>query len=266
MNHFFLIVFLIAVVEIGCAIAIIQYRNRRIREDKKVEARSNFLSTMSHEIRTPINAVIGMNEMILRESTENSVREYASNIASSGQMLLSLINDILDYSKIDSGKMEIIAVDFRLKNILKDLINMITPRAKAKGLEFFLDVDENIPSGYIGDEIRIKQILTNLLTNAVKYTPEGTVRLKITKLDENPDTIALLFSVKDSGIGIKSDDLRKITEAFTRFDEEKNAGIEGTGLGLSITSRLLELMNSQLSYTSVPGKGSDFYFILYVFK
>lgn len=225
------------------------------------EAKGKFLANMSHEIRTPINAVLGMNEMILRESREASTREYALDIQNAGKSLLSLINDILDISKIDSGKLEIIPVEYDMSSAIHDTMNMISHKAKTKNLEINLVMDENLPSRLRGDDVRIRQILINLLNNAVKYTNEGCVTLSITG-DRQGDKIWLHFRVEDTGIGIKEEDLPKLFEEFRRIEENRNRNIEGTGLGISITVQLLKLMGSHLNVTSTYGKGSCFFFDL----
>ena len=216
---------------------------------------------MSHEIRTPINAVLGMDEMILRESKEANVKDYAMDIYTAGQTLLSLINDILDFSKIDSGKMEIVMAEYDISSLIHDLANMATQRAKEKDIRIEVEVDHEIPSRLYGDDIHIRQILTNILTNAVKYTHEGTIWLRVQcrKADE---TAMLKFEVEDTGIGIKEEDLPKLSAEFERIEEDRNRNIEGTGLGMSITIQLLELLHSRLQVESVYGKGSKFYFEL----
>ncbi|MCQ2536195.1 MAG: ATP-binding protein [Lachnospiraceae bacterium] len=226
-------------------------------------AKSRFLATMSHEIRTPINVVLGMNEMIIRESEEVGIKEYAINIAEAGKSLLSLVNDILDFSKIESGKMEILDVDYRIKTVLSDLIMMVNGRIGKKNVKLITDIDETIPSKYFGDEIRIKQIVTNLLTNAAKYTQEGSITFSVQNEGIEGDIIKLRFSVKDTGMGIKEEDIEVLQSSeFVRFDQKKNRSIEGTGLGLSITRQLLELMGSKLEITSTYGEGSEFYFVI----
>ena len=244
-------------------------KSRREQERKQYAesanlAKSRFLATMSHEIRTPINAVLGMNEMILRESSENVIRNYAQNIAEAGKSLLALVNDILDFSKIEAGKMDIVCTDYQMKSLLSDLIVMIKARMSNKELKLNLDIDEGIPSKYYGDEVRIKQVVTNLLTNAVKYTQEGEITFKVSKVAIENGEVLLRFSVKDTGMGIKEADLKKLAgdSSFTRVDEEKNRNIEGTGLGLAITKQLLKLMGSTLEITSEYGKGSEFFFII----
>ena len=225
-------------------------------------AKSQFLSNMSHEIRTPINAILGMDEMILRESSEDTILEYAENIRMAGNNLLGLINDILDFSKIESGKMDIIPVEYSLGSVLNDLINMIQTRADKKGLALAVKSAPDLPSVLCGDEIRIKQIITNILTNAVKYTERGFVALLVDFEPKDRHTIRLKVSVQDTGIGIKEEDMQRLFSAFERIEEKRNRTIEGTGLGMNITTRLLDLMNSKLTVKSVYGKGSTFSFTL----
>ncbi|MBE6015234.1 MAG: response regulator [Lachnospiraceae bacterium] len=228
--------------------------------EAKSEAKSVFLSSMSHEIRTPINAVLGMNEMILRESNEKDTLEYAENIKLAGNTLLNLVNDILDFSKIEAGKMDIIETEYETFSVIHDLITMVSQRAETKGLELITKIDSNLPCKLYGDEIRIKQAITNILTNAVKYTEEGSVTFTISFEKEGEDTINLFVSVKDTGIGIKEEDLGKLNSAFERIEEERNRNIEGTGLGMAITTTILNMMGSELKVDSVYGEGSDFYF------
>ena len=226
------------------------------------QAKSIFLANMSHEIRTPINAVLGIDEMILRECKDPQILDYAAKIKSSGQTLLNLINDILDISKIESNKMEITPGEYEPNHLLSEVLLMIEPRAKAKNLILNYDIDPHIPSKLYGDDIHIRQILTNLLTNAVKYTKEGKVTLSVNVIQKTSDDVLLHFSVKDTGIGIKEDDKKTLFDSFQRLDFSKNKGIEGTGLGLSITHKLLQLMNSDLCLQSIYGVGSDFHFTL----
>ena len=216
---------------------------------------------MSHEIRTPINSILGFDEIILRESKDKDITQYASNIKFSGQTLLTLINDILDFSKIESGKMEIIPVDYDLKQLLADLVLMITHRAEEKDLKIRCEIDENLPLVLHGDDVRIRQIIMNLLTNAVKYTKQGEVVLGV-HLVEAGNPAKIKVSVRDTGIGIREEDQKELFSAFRRVDEKKNRNIEGTGLGLAICVRMLGLMNSELILKSEYGKGSDFSFVL----
>ena len=228
------------------------------------EAKSAFLSNMSHEIRTPINAVLGMNEMILRESDDPAILSYSENIRTAGSTLLGLINDILDISKIEAGKIEIIPVDYDLSVLIQDLTNMIRTKTDAKGLELKLEIDRTIPKMLNGDEVRIKQVITNILTNAAKYTEKGSVtfRLDYERIPDSPDKVLLKAAVADTGIGIKEEDMKKLFSKFERIEEKRNRNIEGTGLGMSITKNLLEMMGSRLEVESVYGRGSTFSFDL----
>lgn len=229
--------------------------------ERASEAKANFLANMSHEIRTPINSILGMNEMILRESKDEDIMGYAHNIKSAGRTLLSIINDILDFSKIESGKMDIILAEYEISSLINDLVNMISERVEKKNLKLELDFPPDLPSVLYGDEIRIRQVIMNLLTNAVKYTDKGTVTFRI-KWQKDGEFAVLLVSVEDTGRGIKEEDLPKIFHAFERIEEKKNKNIEGTGLGMSIIKQLLELMDSDLNVESIYGKGSKFSFVL----
>lgn len=229
------------------------------------EAKGKFLAHMSHEIRTPINAVLGMDEMILRESKESNIKDYAMDIYTAGQTLLSLINDILDFSKIESGKMEIVPTEYDVSSMIHDLANMASQRAKGKNIRFEVEASHEIPSRLYGDDVRIRQVLTNILTNAVKYTHEGNVWLRVQyhgKCHRGEDIAELSFEVEDTGIGIKQEDLPKLSAEFERIEEERNRNIEGTGLGMNITIQLLALLGSKLKVESVYGKGSKFSFVL----
>lgn len=230
--------------------------------EKASQAKSDFLAKMSHEIRTPINAVLGMNEMILRECEDSETKKYAMDIRTSANALLALINDILDTSKIESGKLEILPVEYTLDSMLNDIINMIYVKAKDKQLNLLLKVDETIPNGLFGDDVRIRQILINLLNNAVKYTEKGSVTLEVSA-KENNGGIDLHFVVRDTGIGIRKEDMGRLFAAFERIDEKKNRNVEGTGLGMNIAVELLKLMGSSLEVDSEYGKGTAFSFTLY---
>ena len=238
---------------------------QQLKEDLRVaqrasEAKSNFLSNVSHEIRTPINAVLGMDEMILRESKDPAIRKYATDIKTSGRTLVSLINDLLDFSRIEAGKLEIIPVEYEMSSALNDLVNMITIKADEKNLKFTIDVDETMPHLLIGDEIRVKQCILNILNNAVKYTEKGSVDMKVSYEKEDDRHILLNVSIADTGIGIKKEDLDSLFTPFERIEENKNRNIEGTGLGMSIVKNLLDMMDSTLKVESVYGEGSTFSF------
>lgn len=223
------------------------------------KAKSDFLANMSHEIRTPINAVIGMNEMILRESKDEDVLGYAANIESASKNLLAIVNDVLDFSKIESGKMEIYESNYKLGELLNDVVTMIELKAKSKGLLYEIFVDEEIPNELFGDENRIKQIMINLLNNAVKYTSKGAVRLKVKgDINREDNKVCLKFIVEDTGIGIKKEKIATLFESFQRLDLDKNRNIEGTGLGLAITQNLVVMMGGKMEVDSVYGEGSTF--------
>ncbi len=263
---------LLAVIEVGLVCFVMTWfqnqlfiqENKRAKEEtRKVEelnrSQNRFFSNMSHEIRTPINSILGLNEIILRqEAATEEIRRAAGNIQGAGRMLLALINDILDFSKIEAGKMDIVPVNYSVSGLLSEIVNMIWLRAEQKGIEVRLEVDPSIPTELFGDEVRIKQILINLLNNAVKYTSEGSITLRIEKEEVKEDQILLMFSVIDTGMGIKQDALPYLFDAFQRVDEEKNINIEGTGLGLSIVKQLVELMDGRITVNSVYTQGSTF--------
>ncbi len=233
-----------------------QKQKKEIEELNRMQNR--FFSSMSHEIRTPINTIIGLNEMILREDVSDEVASDAKNIQGASKMLLTLINDILDMSKIESGNMDIVPVAYDVGAMLSDIVNMIWVRAKEKGLEFHVDVDQTLPSQLYGDEVRIKQILINVLNNAVKYTAEGSVTLSIQCKSQENGYAKVSYSIADTGIGIKKESIPFLFSAFKRVDEEKNRYIEGTGLGLSIVKQLVQLMDGEIEVNSVYTKGSTF--------
>lgn len=223
------------------------------------EAKSSFLANMSHEIRTPINAILGMNEMLLRKVTDENCREYALNIESAGNSLLSLVNDILDFSKIESGKMELLPVEYQVNDLLNDCYNLIRMRAAEKELAFMIKNNSSIPKTLFGDETRIRQIIVNLLTNAVKYTNEGTVQLCLDYEKNGEEEISLQIRVTDTGIGISKENLDRLFESFQRMDLEHNRNVEGSGLGLTITKQFVDMMGGSISVESAYGKGSTFF-------
>ena len=285
-----IILFLVSIIIAAFAIAIILIvyfeqkiaENNKLREEKNIANRSNaakseFLANMSHEIRTPINAVLGMNEMIYNDSlrlrddlpdNREKVKEsfsqivaYSGNIDSAGKNLLYLINDILDFSKIEAGKLELVEGEYRLSDVLNNVCSMVTFKLREKNLAFYAEVDETLPDVLYGDEIRVRQVLTNLLNNAAKYTEEGSVSLKVEKSGEHPeDSEKCIFTISiiDTGIGIKKEDMEKLFGKFERMDMKKNSNIEGTGLGLAITRRLIEMMGGSVEVESEYGEGSTF--------
>lgn len=236
-----------------------ELRVAKIEAESANEAKSQFLARMSHEIRTPINAVMGMNDIIIRDSRDEEIKKRAFDIKSAANTLLGLINEILDSSKIDAGMMEIIPERYEMASFLNDLYNMVHEKAKSKNLELNFEIDPNLPSECYGDDIRIKQVLVNLLSNAVKYTSEGSVTLHLS-CDIIGSNVWMHYKVIDTGAGIKEEDFKKLFGKFERIEESKNRNIEGTGLGLNIAYRLLSLMESELKVKSEYQKGSEFYF------
>ena len=237
-------------------------KKRSDEQKKEIEAlnasQNQFFSSMSHEIRTPINTIIGLNEMILRENISDEVIEDAVNIRSAGKLLLNLINDILDMSKFQSGKMRLSIGPYQTGNMLSDLVGMLWIRAKEKKLDFKINVSPDIPSELIGDEVRIKQILINVLNNAIKYTKEGSISLTVQCEKRENDIYNVIYTVTDTGVGIKKEDIPFLFTAFKRVDEDTNSHIEGTGLGLSIVKQFLDLMGGKVTVNSIYTKGSTF--------
>ena len=232
-----------------------QKKNQAIVASK---AQAQFLASMSHEIRTPINAVIGMNEMIIRESENDTIREYAHNIKSSSNMLLGLVNDVLDFSKIESGQLELVMENYNLASLIQDEMVLLNARAAGKAISTQMEVSDDLPSKLYGDELRIKQIITNLLSNAVKYTKEGTVTFRVSCKWKSEEQVLLSFEVQDTGVGIRPEDVESLFSSFKRLELEKNRHIEGTGLGLNIAKSLVEQMEGSISVDSKYGKGSTF--------
>ncbi len=221
-------------------------------------SKNKFFASMSHEIRTPINTIIGLDEMILRSDVDPEIREYARSIQSAGKMLLSLVNDILDISRIEMNRMQIIPGEYETKKLFGDLIDMVEVQMREKKLDFYVDIDSQLPSVLWGDNRRIEQVLINLLTNAVKYTDRGSVTLSAHMESHQEDTVRLKISVRDTGIGIRKEDLEFLFDSFRRIDEKRNQNVEGSGLGLSITKQLLRLMNGEITVDSIYTKGSVF--------
>ncbi len=268
-----------------CAIAQYEAVRARIKQDIALDeakranaAKSDFLANTSHEIRTPINAVLGMNEMIMRETQKceesaydsetykksmDRIKDYAANLDSAGNNLLAIINDILDFTKIEEGRMDIVDVEYQLSSVLNDVSNMVHFKSKEKNLEFETEIDKKLPDRLRGDEVRVRQIMTNILSNAVKYTDEGRICLKISGSDVITDgagnqVIRLIIAISDTGRGIRQEDIGKLFTKFERVDLDKNSTIEGTGLGLAITKRIIDMMNGDITVESIYGVGSTF--------
>ena len=258
----FFIVSVFLIVMVSFQTYLYRVENQRSNEQKDEidelnKAQNRFFSSMSHEIRTPINTIIGLNEMILREDVSEEINEDATNIESASKLLLHLINDILDMSKFQSGEMTINPAAYHLNDMISDVVSMIWVRAKEKGLEFIVDVSPNLPAELYGDEMRIKQILINILNNAVKYTEKGSVTLTIHGEEMDGD-INVVYSVTDTGMGIRKESIPYLFDAFKRVDEDRTSMIEGTGLGLSIVKQFVDLMDGKISVDSVYTQGSTF--------
>lgn len=230
----------------------------RDEAEKANNAKSEFLARMSHEIRTPINIMNGMNEIIIRDSDDDEVIKCALDAKDAGENLLSLVNDILDFSKIESGKMSINSAPYNLRNLLRENINAFEPGIVKKGLDFKVEADSETPCELEGDEMKVKQIIMNLLSNAQKYTREGTVTLKVGYQMLSEKEVMLEIIVEDTGIGIKQEEIDRLFDSFERMDSEKNKSIQGTGLGLSITKKTVELMYGEIEVESTYGEGSSF--------
>ena len=239
----------------------------KLAAERANSAKSRFLANVSHEIRTPINTIMGMDDMLIREDPTGvpkayymSIMNYAFDIMGASETLLGLINDILDISKIESGKMHLVEMEYSTKQQFCSIVSMIKVKSDQKDLTFDMDIDENIPQKLYGDMAKIKQIVLNLLTNAVKYTEKGGLKLNVHVIDSDSETCKLRFSVEDTGIGVKPEDIDKLFTAFERLDEAKNSSIQGTGLGLDISRQFAELMGGRIWCESVYGKGSTFTF------
>lgn len=228
--------------------------------EKAEKARDIFLANMSHELRTPINTILGLNELILRESQEEAVKEYARDIRQAGNILLALVSDILDFSKLEADKMELTEGIYDVSSLLNDLINSISVQQRRKKLDLVLEIAEDIPYKLFGDEIHIRQIVGNLLSNAVRYTEKGRITLHVSWKELPKDSVEMYVIVKDTGIGIKDEDIPKLFNAFQRMDSTVRSKEDRTGLGLAITQRLIEMMGGKLEVQSVYGKGSAFSF------
>ncbi|MCR5268436.1 MAG: response regulator [Lachnospiraceae bacterium] len=266
--QFFLVGF--PAVCIGAALGALQVFLNNIARDREnllvqeaaIKSKNEFFAGMSHEIRTPINAIIGMDAMILRETEDETIRDYAQTIDNSSRILLTLVNDILDISKIEAGKMRLLPVDYDLKGVLHDLIAMFSSQAEKKNLQFLYEIDPTLPTKLHGDEVRLKQIVINMLANALKYTSEGTVKLTVKKVKGENNEISLNVSVADTGCGMKKEEIKNIFSPYERFDEQSNRTTEGSGLGMSISKQLLTMMDSDMQVESVYGAGSTFSFLV----
>ncbi|MCR4989932.1 MAG: response regulator [Lachnospiraceae bacterium] len=233
-------------------------RKETLQAQSANEAKTTFLANMSHEIRTPINAILGMDELILHEDTDVKVREYALNIKSAGNSLLEIISDVLDFAKIEQGKMDIFESGYETKTLINSIITMISVKTDEKGLSFVKNISEKLPSGFWGDEKRIREVMINLLSNAVKYTPGGSISLSIDHEMNNDKNAVLYIEIKDTGIGIKESDMNRLFKQFERLDHNKTRSIEGTGLGLAIAANLVKLMNGTIECESKYGEGTKF--------
>ena len=230
--------------------------NKRLKQSN--QEKHNFFTGISHEIRNPLNTIMGLNELILRANPMGETGEYAKEIQSASEMLLNQVNDILDLSQIENKKMELVPVEYRTAELFKELTEMLQSRAENKGLEFAVELDENLPAVLYGDEKRLKQIFLNVLDNAVKYTHEGSVTLSVHREESSEGEIILLGKVADTGIGIRKEDVEHIYDFYTRGDEKRNIRMEGSGLGLAITKHLVDMMDGKISLDSIYTKGTVF--------
>jgi signal transduction histidine kinase/CheY-like chemotaxis protein len=251
---------IVIMVFIYSLVGILNSRKETLKANAANEAKSNFLSQMSHEIRTPLNAIMGMGELALYSDTISKIHEYLKGIKQAGQNLLMLIDDILDFSKIETGMLEIVQAPYYMASLLDDIINIVQIRIGAKPILFIVNVEPNLPARLLGDEVRVRQVLFNLLTNAVKFTNQGLIELKVsagTRTEEKED-LPIVITVTDTGIGIKEEDMGSLFKSFTRLDMTVNKSIEGSGLGLSITRSVCQAMGGTVKASSVYGKGSVF--------
>lgn len=240
-----------------------QIEEEKKKADEANQAKSMFLSNMSHEIRTPMNAIVGMTEILLRTDLTAEQKDYLINIKHSGNALVTIINDILDISKIEAGKMELVEDVYETRPVMDDIYMLIKTRIGEKPIDLLVDVDKNVPEFLYGDEGRIRQIMINLLNNAVKFTEKGYVKITVKAQPAENERIAIFISVSDTGQGIRKEDINRLFQAFEQVDTKKNKGKEGTGLGLTISSQLISMMGGKLEVTSEYGKGSEFYFTIY---
>ena len=258
-THF---LYTIASVLSSMALKSYELHKSNIEIEKASHMKSDFLANMSHEIRTPMNAVIGLSDLALREEMPRAAREYIHQIKSSSKNLLVIINDILDFSKIESGKMDIVEVEYEPLSIIQDLASIVNTRIGDKDIEFTMDVTPDMPRNLYGDNVRIHQIILNILTNAVKFTQQGEVHIKLDFDNIDDDNAIMKVEISDTGIGIKKEDMHKLFNSFQQVDSKRNRNIEGTGLGLAITQQLLHLMGGKISVESEYNKGTTFKFEL----
>ncbi|MDE6056068.1 MAG: hypothetical protein K2G55_20460, partial [Lachnospiraceae bacterium] len=239
-----------------------QYTNEMIRlreeSEKANQAKTNFLAHMSHEIRTPMNSIVGYAEMALRSGDETLVHGYIRNIKESSRTLLHLINEILDISKIETGKMENVKVNYRFRKLIGEIQSMMEAQAGNAGLAFLMEIDDTIPEYLYGDRVKIQEIVTNLINNGLKYTRKGSVTLRVLQKETEEKRVLLRIEVEDTGIGIKEEDYGKVFSKFERLDRQENYLVEGSGLGLSIVKGFVDMLGGTITYESTYGKGTKF--------